>query len=117
MSTKKLRVEIKRTDVYTIQFDENIINKAWMADFAKHFYNAGSLEKLAEQLAFSIINNGSNTAFHEGFGNVAMFENGEQIRHYAGDKKILAKDYTAGIIVHILDENEDFEYETTEVKQ
>ena len=113
----KLRTEIKRVDVFTFNFDEKIINKKWFEEFSKSFFRASSFNELADQLAFSIMRNGSNCAFHEGFGNVAMFKNGEKITHYEGDKKLKGKDYTPGIIVHILEEDDDFEYDTTEVKK
>lgn len=108
---KKVRVEIKRVDLYTIIFNEEIWTKEEIKKWSKSFFKAETVEDLAKALTYSIMQNGSDYCFHEGFGYVAVFKNGEQIKHYNGTKKILAKQYTPGIIVRILDENEDFEYD------
>lgn len=109
----KLRVEITRTDVYTVDFDE----KEWNAqDHIKVCGKYEDMKEVADRLAVSIMQNGSQQPFHEGFGYVAMFKEGEQIKHYGDGKKLKAKDFTPGIIVHILDENETFSFNTEIVK-
>lgn len=48
---KKFKVRVERVDEYEIEFDENVINKEFMEDFKKYFYNFDTLEEHAEHIA------------------------------------------------------------------
>ena len=63
---KKYRVKVIREDEYEIEFDENKINKEWMADFRDFMYPFKDLEEHAEHLAQYEARIGD--AFIEGYG-------------------------------------------------
>lgn len=109
----KIRVEVTRTDVYTVDFDEKEWNAQDHIDISGKF---DDMNEVAARLGYSIMQNGTIEPFHEGFGYVAMFKEGEQIKHQVFGDKLKAKDYTPGIIVHILEENESFTFNTEEIK-
>ena len=66
---KKFIVEVTRTDKYTIELDENIINEEWLKGYSKFFRDVDSLEEIAEILAKRVACN-PDEDFMEGFGYV-----------------------------------------------
>lgn len=63
---KKFKCKVERIDEYIIEFDENIINKEWMEEFRKNFYNFTTLREHAEHLAQLRARSGNE--FLEGYG-------------------------------------------------
>lgn len=101
---KRFKTTVTRTDEYIIEFDENIINDEWMADFRKSFYRFDSYEEHAEHIAQIRARIGEG--FIEGYGNT-MIE---------GEPPWWSvKNYEKGINIIVKSEDQDCEVEVEEI--
>lgn len=109
----KFSITVIRTDEYEIEIDENIWTPEYINDWSKSFYPAEDAEDIAKHLAAAIMNEGSGNGFMEGFGVVkTLYNNGNEKRQWETiTKPIAAEDYTKGVSVKIITENDDYEYE------
>jgi hypothetical protein len=105
MAIKKIKIEIKRIDNYTIEFDDDIINKEWMENYSSYMHDVDTLEELAEAIAFQQMRFGDG--FKEGFGHVT--KNGKKYYPHQNE------DFAPGINIIVHSEDDDFEYETEEI--
>lgn len=102
---KRFAVEVARTDNYIIEFDENVINEEWMAEYREYFTNLTTLEQHAENLAWNKAVNGDG--FFEGYGNVC--HNGKPPWHTDKQDKV-----EKAINIKSVSE-EDFEFIVNEI--
>lgn len=63
---KRFKCTVERTDEYIIEIDENKINREWIEEFKKHFYDFDTLEEHAGYIAQYRARFESN--FIEGYG-------------------------------------------------
>jgi hypothetical protein len=109
---KKFKATVTRTDEYHIEIDENVWDKEQLKEWGSAFSNVDSVQDLSEYLVLSIIREG-HESFIEGFGYVKTFrKDGSQHKKFGiGFKEISEDDYTKGIKVTILSEDDDYEVE------
>lgn len=114
----KFKINVIRTDEYEIEIDEKIWDEKAIQEWAKVFYEAESTEDIAKDLAGSIMKMGSDYGFMEGFGYVkTLRSDGSQKKHFGeGFKEIKKSEYTKGIVLKVLQEDEDYEYEIQPLK-
>jgi len=114
---KKFKIEVIRTDFYEVEVDENIWTKEELKKWSNVFYPAENQKELAENLANSIMRLGSDYGFIEGFGYVKTFRcDGSQRKHFEGLKEVPDDKYANGISIKIINENDDYEINSYEVK-
>lgn len=115
----KFKVTVTRTDEYVIEVDETIWTPEEIKGWAKTFYPADDPEDIAKHLAGTIMYEGSGNGFMEGFGYVKTFRSDGSLKHQTGEgfKKLTEDQYTKGLSVTPLIENDDFEYEIEEIRQ
>lgn len=106
---RRFKCTVERTDKYIIEFDENVINKEWIADFKKHFYEFNNLKDHAKHLAqfrarFSEYN------FIECYGVVNV--NGEDPRW---TDKTPREDYEEAINIKVISEDNDCNVDVEEI--
>jgi len=70
----KFKCEVERTDEFTIEFDDSVINDEWLKDFKDTFFDFDTLEEHAEYLAEYLSERGNE--FIEGYG--ILLEHGEE---------------------------------------
>lgn len=116
---KKLNIEVKRIDQYEILIDEKIWKKEELEDWSKVFSSVHNVDELAEHLAYKISRQGVESQFYEGFGYVQFYnKNGKlRLQHiYNKGEFERIKDYCAGIKVTVISHDDEYEFETSEVK-
>ena len=114
----KFNVKVIRTDEYEIEIDENKFNEEALKSWSEVFSDVETQEDLAKKLAGAIMYFGSDYGFIEGFGYVkTVNENGNEVKHYEqGHGVVLDSEYSSGLSVKIIYENEDYDYESEEIK-
>jgi hypothetical protein len=80
---KKFGCTVERTDSFTVEFDESVINDEWMENFRKVFYDFHTLEEHAEHIAQFRARFGRK--FIEGYG--IPLENGE-VPYWADEPQV-----------------------------
>ena len=80
---KKFSCEVERTDEFTIEFDESVMNDEWLKDFRDTFFDFYTLEEHAKYISEYLSNHGNE--FIEGYG--IPLENGEE--PYWAEKKYI----------------------------
>lgn len=112
---KRLQVQAKRTDTYEISIDPVVVDRAYLADYSKHFNRIDTIEELAEDLAAQLIRFGSNN-FFEGFGYVKTFNrSGSELTQYKNGRAVLQDELAEGISINIISEDEEYEFDTYEI--
>jgi|SRR5699024_587685 len=101
--------EVQRNDRYVVEFDEEVCNEEWMAEFREFFYDFYSLSEHARHIAQFRARFGSS--FIEGYG--IPLENGEvpfwvqsdvrkkQVNH-AINIKLVSEDENISVDVDVL---------------
>jgi hypothetical protein len=106
--------EVTRIDEYLIKIDETIWNKKELADFSDTFWEVESAEDLVKSLAETMARNGAGCGFIEGFGYVkTLYSDGSLKNQYLPGTYTPVTEYTPGIEVKILSEDDDI---STELK-
>lgn len=109
---KKINVKAIRNDEYIIEFDETIHDKAKLKRWSKVFVSVNSLNELAENLAFQILRNGTGN-FYEGFGHVKTIgAYGCEMNQWQNFQLVKSDEYAPGILVTIVNEGDDYDFET-----
>ena len=116
----KFRVEAKRIDQYEIEIDPEFWNAEYLERWSEVFHKVNEVKEIAEDLSFSILRLGSGS-FIEGFGYVkTLTSNGREVDQYRSSKgeyvRVQEEDYCPGIIVRIIDEDDEHEFDTKEVE-
>jgi hypothetical protein len=115
----KFKITVIRTDEYEIECnwsDEEI--KAWSEDF----FNAQTQEDIAKQFAVDFMRN-EEKYFIEGFGYVKEFNSNNDLKTVwmhdeGGETRILREDeYTKGISIRPISQDEDYETEVEIIKK
>ncbi len=104
---RKFRCVVTREDEYIIEFDENKINKEWMADFRRHFYNYDDLDEHAEHIAQHRARFGRD--FIEGYG--IPLVNGKQPWYITS-----IEECETGINIKIVSEDQNCDVDVEEIK-
>lgn len=82
---RSFKCEVERTDTYVVEFDEEVINEEWMANFRESMYSFYTLDEHAEHIAQYRARFGRD--FIEGYGvplengEVPYWANKEQVNH------------------------------------
>ncbi|GAB3177538.1 hypothetical protein [Telluribacter humicola] len=115
---KTFNVSVIRTDEYEIIIDETVWDEKALSDWSKSFWKADSVKDIAESLAYAIMRGGSGQGFIEGFGYVKILRFDGTIKTQFGEGYTAIEDsqYTAGISLKLISEDEDFSYDTREIK-
>lgn len=107
---KKFKCTVTRVDEYEVEFDENVIDKEWMNDFASFMYEFDTLEEHAEHLAQYEARIGNS--FIEGYGVVKR--NGRFPYPYDTEEhKDTCKEN--GINIKVVSEDDDCDVEVEEL--
>ncbi|MFP7199725.1 hypothetical protein SFC08_02010 [Lysinibacillus halotolerans] len=72
---RKFKVEVVRTDKYTIEIDDEVLNDEWMENFKQFMYDFDTLEEHVIHIAQyrARFDNGSFYGGHpEGYGEIAI---------------------------------------------
>jgi hypothetical protein len=104
---KRFKCEVTRTDEYIIEFDENVINEEWLADFRNHMYKFKGLVDHAEHLAQFRARFGEQD-FIDGYG--IPLVNGKNPR-YDGDESSLER----GINIQVVSEDSNCDVDVEEI--
>lgn len=108
---KKINVQAKRNDEYIIEIDEKIFNDEALKEWSSVFHEVESIEEFAEALAFQILRFGSGE-FYEGFGIIKTINPNGHLKYQTHRGKLVTEDqYTKGILVTIVDEDNDHDFE------
>ncbi len=94
---KSFKCDVERIDKYVIEFNEDVCDEEWMADFRDYFYNFYDLEEHAEHIAQFRARFGSG--FIEGYG--IPLENGK-VPYWADEGKV-----NEAINIKIISEDSD----------
>lgn len=102
---KKYKVEMVRTNVARVEFDESFFDEKWFEGFRAWLYDYYTLDELAEYIVFNLVENGEK--FIDGIG-VPLFDGK---RPYVNED--LEKDINehVNVIFNIYDTNAEFEVE------
>lgn len=112
----KFKVTVTRIDEYEIEIDETVWTPSELKDWAKTFFPTESLAEFAKHLAGAVMSNGSANGFMEGFGYVKTYRSDGSVREQFGAlKKVEESQYTTGLSVTPISEDEDFDYEVEEI--
>lgn len=117
---KKIKVKATRIDEYEISIDPEVWDDQALADWSSVFHKIETVEELAESLAFAVLRFGSGS-FMEGFGHVrTLMRSGYDVDQYKRGKdgeilKLAEEDYCKGILVQLVDEDEEHEFEVEEI--
>lgn len=98
---KSFKCTIERTDEYIIEFDEDICNEEWMADFRDVFFNFHHLDEHAEHVAQMRMRFGRG--FIEGYG--IPLENGK-VPYWAYSEEMKSQ-INHAINIKIISEDDD----------
>lgn len=114
---KKYSIEAVRTDTYIVEIDESIWTPEELEKWGSVFFDMDDTKELAEHVAFVVMRNGYEK-FIEGFGYLyTQDKDGRQLSQYTyDDKGLLAKvtDFSPGIKVTIISEDDEYSFETEE---
>lgn len=80
---RKFKCEVERTDEFTIEFDESVMNDEWLKDFKDTFFDFDTLEEHAEYISEYLSE--YRNEFIEGYG--IPLENGKE--PYWAEKKYI----------------------------
>ena len=102
---RKYKVEMTRTNVVRVEFDEAFFNEEWFEGFRDFFYDYFTLDELAEYIIFNVIEN--NQRFIEGIGYPLFDGRNPYVRE--GQEKDINEH--VNVIINIYDTDAEFEVE------
>jgi hypothetical protein len=108
---KKYNVTAIRTDNYDIEVDESIITAEYLEKWSSVFHKVETVEEYIEALAFLILRFGSGE-FYEGFGKIRTYSSAGNELNFLKQGK---EEYSPGITIHLINEDEDHEFEVEAV--
>lgn len=119
LQMKKYSIEAVRTDTYIVEIDESIWTPEELEKWGSVFFDMDSTKELAEHVAF-VVMRGGYEKFSEGFGYLYTQDgDGRQLRQWAmNEKGVLAEvtDFSPGIKVTIISQDEEYNFETEETE-
>lgn len=112
----KFKIKVTRTDEYVIEIDETIWDEKALKEWSKTFHPIESVKKFAENYAVNFLRYGANR-FLEGYGYVRqLYSNGEfkgmSVNSDGKYRLLPPAEFTKGITIMPLSEDEEFETET-----
>jgi hypothetical protein len=113
----RFNITLTRIDEYDVHVDETIWTPEAITKWASSFYPTSNAEELAKHLTQAVMNDGSASGFMEGFGYVKTFRADGSVKPQHGQdfKKLEEADYTEGLSIRVISENEDFEDDITQI--
>lgn len=102
---KRLKVEMTRTNVARVEFEESFFDEDWFEGFRTWFFDYSTLDELAEYIVFNVVENGER--YIDGIG-IPLFD---------GEKPYVREDQEkdinrhVNVIINIYDTDAEFEVE------
>lgn len=111
----RFNITLTRTDEYEVHVDETIWTPEEITKWASSFYPTSDAGELAKHLTQAVMNDGSGNGYMEGFGYVKTYRADGSIKPQFGQgyRKVEEADYTKGLSIRVISENEDFEDDIT----
>lgn len=108
------KIEVVKTDEFSVSVDPEVWNKDALEEFAKHFWELENTEEVAKSLAAAVSRLGLEQ-FYEGFGYIKTFFNDGSVRkQWYQDKNgefVIRKeeDYSDGLSITVISMDEDID--------
>jgi hypothetical protein len=120
MAIIRYNVEVTRVDEYEIEIDDSVWTEEEIKNWNKSFQDAKKPKHIVDHLAKAISNYGT-AEWMEGFGFIKQkhcrMKEGDFYTQYNDDRKdIPEEDYTKGLLVTIIQHNEDYETEIMKLR-
>lgn len=115
----KYNVQAIRTDEYIVEIDETVWTPEALESWSSVFTDIENTEELAEHITFLLMRFGYER-FIEGFGYIqTQNSDGYQYSQFERDDKgnmVTVTEFSAGIKVTIISEDDEYSFETEEIK-
>lgn len=116
----KFSVEVTRTDVYEIEIDETIWDAAALKDWSETFHKVTTIKEFLKSYAISFMK-ADDTSFIEGYGYVKELKKDGEARKVhrciSGKFSFLPEDdFTVGLTIKPLIQDDDYDVDLTEIK-
>lgn len=118
MAIQKFKIEVTRVDEYVIEVDDSMYTDEFIEQWSESFYETNEdsrQEDFAKHLASALTSEGLTRGI-EGFGYIKQKLFRDDVNHlltqYSSElKTITEEDYSPGLLVDIIQYDEDYEIE------
>jgi len=106
INIKKFQCDVEITARYAVEFDETIINKEWMDNFNRYFFELDTLEDHAKHISSTIAKFGIDS-FIEGYGYPKIICYNSQGSPYEYQRFMVSdSDINNAVTVYVMDDME-----------